>query len=88
MPSKAAFGPGFAKEGAFDSGRESEPKLTGSRWPWERWYSEPVGFFMSIGSPYLHAMHSEPEMPLCCFSFPCLHDDFDSLPLKLPDGSL
>jgi hypothetical protein len=37
----------------FDSGRESEPKLTGSRWPWERWYSESVGFFVAISTSSL-----------------------------------
>jgi len=28
-------------------GERADHKLTGSRWPWERWYSESVGFFQT-----------------------------------------
>src|SRR5713101_177502 len=39
---------------AFCSGRESERKPSGSRWPWERWYTEPDGLLKRVkpfGSP-------------------------------------
>jgi hypothetical protein len=63
LPEAGRFGPRFAFPMSVRLWERADQKLTGSRWPWERWYSESVGFFLAILTCHLPFPLSYPSIP-------------------------